>query len=132
MAVACLKHFEHRKPMTNRGADFQEDIQFRVLRRLHESPDLSQRTLAKELGISLGSVNYCFQALVGKGWIKVQNFSQSQHKLGYVYLLTPSGISQRSKLTAAFLKRKVAEYETLRREITQLQAELPPDPASAR
>lgn len=118
--------------MTNRGADFQEDIQFRVLRRLHESPDLSQRTLAKELGISLGSVNYCFQALVGKGWIKVQNFSQSQHKLGYVYLLTPSGISQRSKLTAAFLKRKVAEYETLRREITQLRAELPPDPASAR
>ena len=111
--------------MTNRGADFQEDIQFQVLRRLHETPDLSQRTLAKELGISLGSVNYCFQALVGKGWIKVQNFSHSQHKLGYVYLLTPSGISQRSKLTAEFLRRKLAEYEILRQEISQLEAELP-------
>ena len=111
--------------MPNRGADFQQDIQFRVLRRLHETPDLSQRTLAKELGISLGSVNYCFQALVEKGWIKMQNFGQSQHKLGYAYLITPSGLSQKTKLTAAFLRRKMAEYDSLSNEILELKAELP-------
>ena len=111
--------------MPNRGADFQKDIQFRVLRRLHETPDLSQRTLAKELGISLGSVNYCFQALVEKGWIKMQNFGQSQHKLGYAYLLTPSGLLQKTKLTAAFLRRKMAEYDSLSNEILELKAELP-------
>lgn len=113
--------------MTNRRAEFQEDIQFQVLRRLHETPDLSQRTLAKELGISLGSINFCFQALMEKGWVKVQNFSQSSHKMGYVYLLTPSGIAEKSKLTARFLKRKMEEYEALREEIEQLKAELPND-----
>lgn len=116
--------------MTSRRAEFQEDIQFRVLRRLHETPDLSQRTLAKELGISLGSINYCFQALMEKGWIKMQNFSQSQHKFGYAYLLTPRGIAQKSKLTVAFLRRKMAEYEVLSKEIEQLKEELLPDAES--
>lgn len=113
--------------MLNRRAEFQEDIQFQVLRRLHETPDLSQRTLAKELGISLGSINYCFQALMEKGWVKMQNFSQSQHKLGYVYLLTPTGIARKSRLTAEFLKRKTVEYDALRAEIEGLKAELPID-----
>jgi EPS-associated MarR family transcriptional regulator len=108
----------------NRKAEFQEDIQFQVLRRLHKTPDLSQRALARELGISLGSVNYCFQALMEKGWVKVQNFSQSQHKLGYVYLLTPSGIAHKSKLTTQFLKRKKAEYEVLKAEIEMLKSEI--------
>ena len=106
-----------------RLAGFQEEIQFEVLRRLHQSPDLSQRILAKELGISLGSINFCFQALVEKGWIKMQNFSQSQHKLRYAYLLTPAGIAEKSKLTAEFLKRKTAEYEMLKAEIEVLQAQ---------
>ncbi len=106
-----------------RLAGFQEEIQFEVLRRLHQSPDLSQRVLAKELGISLGSINFCFQALVEKGWIKMQNFSQSKHKLRYAYLLTPAGISEKSKLTAEFLKRKTAEYEALKAQIEVLQAE---------
>ena len=110
--------------MNFRRAEFQEDLQFQVLRRLHEAPDLSQRTLAKELGISLGSINFCFRALVEKGWIKVQNFSQSNHKMGYVYLLTPTGIAQKSRLTAKFLKRKLLEYEGLRMEIERLQADL--------
>ena len=110
--------------MNFRRAEFQEDLQFQVLRRLHEAPDLSQRTLAKELGISLGSINFCFRALVEKGWIKVQNFSQSNHKMGYVYLLTPTGIAQKSWLTARFLKRKLLEYEGLRMEIERLQADL--------
>lgn len=111
--------------IVNRRADSQEAIQFQVMRRLHEAPDLSQRTLAKELGISLGSVNYCFQALIEKGWVKIQNFGQSQHKLGYVYLLTPAGIAQKSKLTRAFLRRKMVEYQELLDEIEQLKAELP-------
>lgn len=111
--------------MNNRRDEFQQILQFQVLRRLHDNPDLSQRTLAKELGISLGSINYCFQALMEKGWVKMQNFSHSQHKLGYAYLLTPSGIAGKSRLTVQFLKRKKAEYAALHREIEQLQAELP-------
>lgn len=103
----------------------QEDIQFQVLRRLRERPDISQRELARELGVSLGSVNFCFQALVQKGWIKIQNFQQSNHKLGYMYLLTPAGITEKSVLTARFLARKMREYEALRREIELLQAEVP-------
>lgn len=106
-----------------RLAGFQEEIQFEVLRRLHQSPDLSQRILSKELGISLGSINFCFQALVEKGWIKMQNFSQSQHKLRYVYLLTPAGIAEKSKLTAEFLKRKTEECVALKAQIEALQAE---------
>ena len=105
-------------------AGFQEEIQFEVLRRLQQTPEVSQRTLARELGISLGSINFCFQALMEKGWIKVQNFSQSKHKLGYAYLLTPNGVAEKSKLTAKFLKRKVAEYEMLQAEIEALKAEM--------
>jgi EPS-associated MarR family transcriptional regulator len=104
-------------------AGFQEEIQFEVLRRLHQSPEVSQRTLARELGISLGSINFCFQALVEKGWIKMQNFSQSKNKLRYAYILTPTGVSEKSKLTSEFLKRKLAEYEALQREIEALKAD---------
>lgn len=89
---------------------------------------MSQRSLAKEFNISLGSINFCFQALMEKGWIKMQNFSQSRHKLGYAYLLTPSGITEKSKLTASFLKRKVVEYDALKEEIERLKSELPQEP----
>lgn len=109
--------------MPNKQDGFQEEIQLQVLRRLHDNPELSQRALAKELGISLGSINYCFKALMEKGWVKIQNFGQSQHKMGYLYLLTPTGIKQKSHLTTKFLKRKIAEYEALRKEIETLKAE---------
>jgi len=109
--------------MANKQAAFQEEIQLQVLRRLHKSPDLSQRALAKELGISLGSINYCFKALIEKGWVKIQNFGHSNHKMGYIYLLTPAGIKQKSNLTAVFLKQKLVEYEVLREEIESLRAE---------
>ena len=105
--------------------EFQKDLQFQVLRRLQEEPGVSQRSLAREFNISLGSINFCFRALMEKGWVKMHNFSQSKHKLGYVYLLTPSGIAEKSRLTASFLKRKVAEYEALREEIDRLKSELP-------
>lgn len=105
-------------------AGFQEEIQFEVLRRLHQTPEVSQRTLAKELGVALGSINFCLQALVEKGWIKMQNFSQSENKLRYAYLLTSDGVAEKSKLTAEFLRRKVAEYELLQAEIEALRSEL--------
>ena len=105
-------------------AGFQEEIQFEVLRRLHQTPQVSQRALAKDLGVGLGTINFCFQALVEKGLVKMQNFSQSKNKLRYAYLLTPAGVAEKSKLTMKFLKRKVAEYEVLQVEIQALRAEL--------
>ena len=115
-----MKHI----PQINKVAGFQEEIQLKVLRRLQQTPEVSQRVLAKELGISLGSINFCFQALVEKGWVKMQNFSQSPNKLRYAYLLTPTGVAQKSKLTAEFMKRKVAEYEALQLEIEILKSEI--------
>jgi EPS-associated MarR family transcriptional regulator len=111
----------------NKFPGFQEEIQFKVLRRLHQTPEVSQRVLAKEFGISLGSINFCFQALVEKGCIKMQNFSQSKNKLRYAYLLTPAGMAEKSKLTAKFMLRKVAEYEALQVEIESLKAEISVD-----
>ncbi len=105
-------------------AGFQEEIQFEVLRRLHQTPQVSQRALAKDLGVGLGTINFCFQALVEKGLVKMQNFSQSTNKLRYAYLLTPAGVAEKSKLTAEFLRRKVAEYEALQAEIETLKAEI--------
>ena len=105
-------------------AGFQEEIRFEVLRRLHQTPQVSQRALAKDLGVGLGTINFCFQALVEKGLVKMQNFSQSKNKLRYAYLLTPAGVAEKSKLTAEFLKRKVAEYEALQTEIETLKAEI--------
>ncbi len=95
-----------------------------MLRRLHQTPQVSQRALAKDLGVGLGTINFCFQALVEKGLVKMQNFSQSKNKLRYAYLLTPAGVAEKSKLTTEFLKRKVAEYEALQAEIESLKAEM--------
>jgi EPS-associated MarR family transcriptional regulator len=112
-------------------AGFQEEIQFEVLRRLHRTTQISQRALAKDLGMGLGTINFCFQALVEKGLVKMQNFSQSKNKPRYAYLLTPDGVAEKSKLTAEFLKRKVAEYETLQAEIQTLKAEMNSEKGSA-
>jgi len=109
--------------MTSRQSQLQEDTRFRVLRLLHQQPHLSQRQLAEKLGISLGAVHYCLNALIAKGQIKAQNFAGSQHKLHYVYLLTPSGIRQKAELTGRFLKRKLHEYEALKQEIEALRQE---------
>ena len=113
-------------------AGFQEEIQFEVLRRLHHTPQVSQRTLSKDLGVGLGTINFCFQALVEKGLVKMQNFSQSKSKLRYAYLLTPAGVAAKSKLTAKFLSRKVAEYESLQAEINVLKHELDFDRCGSR
>ena len=97
------------------------DVHFRVLHLLEEEPELTQRELAQKLGISLGSVNYCLKALVEIGHIKISNFNKNPNKSVYLYLLTPQGIAEKAKLTAGFLKRKIAEYRTLKKEIEFVQ-----------
>ncbi len=94
-----------------------------VLRALNERPDLTQRELARELGMSLGKANYCLRALLSKGMVKAQNFRHSENKRGYAYLLTPEGVAAKAALTRQFLARKRKEYDALRLEIEQLQAE---------
>src|SRR4029453_10675927 len=101
-----------------------EDTNLRLLRLLESKPNLSQRALARELGISLGKINYCLNALIAKGWIKVKNFRNSDNKLGYVYLLTPHGIESKAMITVHFLRNKLDEYEQLKREIALLQREV--------
>ena len=96
----------------------------KVLRLLQDQPDITQRQMAQELGISLGGLNYCLKALVEKGWVKMENFSRNPNKLKYAYLLTPRGIKAKTRLTAHFLKRKMVEYEALRVEIEYLKTEL--------
>jgi len=101
-----------------------DDIRFRVMRALEADPKLSQRDLAKALGISLGVVNYCLKGLVEKGQVKVTNFRASGNKLRYAYVLTPRGVLDKAKLTTDFLKRRMAEHEALRAEIAGLKKEL--------
>ena len=101
-----------------------EDARYRILKTLEANPDLSQRQLAEALGVSLGKVNYCLQALIGKGLIKAKNFSQSENKRRYLYVLTPAGIEKKAAMTKRFLHRKMAEYEALRIEIEEIQKEM--------
>ena len=101
-----------------------EETHLRVLRLLEANPQLSQRELAEALGVSLGKTNYCLKALLERGLIKIQNFRNSQNKAAYAYYLTPEGISRKTILTAGFLKRKLAEYESLKREIELLKTEV--------
>jgi EPS-associated MarR family transcriptional regulator len=101
-----------------------DSTHYTLLKTLEENPDLSQRDLAKKLGISLGKVNYCLNALVEKGFLKIGNFRKSDNKLAYAYLLTPQGIESRARMTVDFLKYKVQEYERLAREIEELKQEV--------
>jgi EPS-associated MarR family transcriptional regulator len=112
--------------MTSRRSLVQEDTYFRVLRMLEVNPDLTQREIAERLGVSTSGMNYCLNALIDKGWVKVQNYSQSKNKFGYIYVLTPQGIVEKVTLTSRFLKRKQAEYEAIRVEIDGLTSELSP------
>ena len=95
----------------------QEDTHFRVLRLLQDNPQITQRELSQKLGVSLGATNYVLRALLDKGAIKIQNFQASRKKLSYAYLLTPTGILEKARLTTQFLARKRAEYEALKAEI---------------
>ncbi len=101
----------------------REDLHFKVLHLLESRPALSQREIAEEVGVSLGAVNFCVKALIAKGHIKLANFKASKNKLGYVYVLTPSGIANRARLAVCFIERKVAQYEAIRAELDQLRSE---------
>jgi len=118
--------------MTSRQDQHQEDTYFRVMRLLEENPQMTQRELARSLGISLGGANYCMKALITKGWVKIQNFRNSQDKLAYTYLLTPTGITKKAALAANFLKRKMHEFKGLQAEIQSLQRDLARVPLASR
>ena len=102
----------------------QGEMRFKVLHALQQQPDMNQRQLAELLGVSLGKTNYLLRALVEKGLLKARNFRNSQNKLAYAYLLTPSGIAQKAELTRGYLERKTAEFEALKGEIERLKAEV--------
>jgi len=97
------------------------------MRVLEEDPTATQREIAKKLNVSLGGVNYCIKALVDRGLVKLNNFAKSERKMGYAYILTPEGITEKARITARFLQSKMAEYELLRKEIELLKCEMKKD-----
>jgi EPS-associated MarR family transcriptional regulator len=100
-----------------------EENRYKLLKLLHENPEMNQRDIAKSLGLSLGKVNFCLKAVIEKGWVKAGNFSKSPSKKAYVYLLTLHGIEEKAEVTRQFLARKQKEYEDLKLEIEELQNE---------
>lgn len=101
-----------------------DEYRYKILKLLSENPHISQRELSRELGISLGKVNYCIHALIEKGIVKASNFKNSQNKQAYAYLLTPKGIEDKAKVTVRFLDRKLSEIEALQAEIKELRREI--------
>jgi EPS-associated MarR family transcriptional regulator len=100
-----------------------EETHYKLMRLLEANPEMSQRDLARELGMSLGKANYCLRALVHKGWVKATNFKNSRNKAAYMYLLTPSGIERKATLAVQFLNIRMREYERLKTEIEQIRRE---------
>ena len=101
-----------------------QELEYRALKLVEQHPQITQRQLSKELGVSLGKAHYVVKALVEVGWIKLENFQRSDNKLGYAYLFTPAGVVEKAKITRQFLQRKQREYQQLKREIEQLQIEV--------
>ena len=101
-----------------------KDIHLDLLRKLEANPKYTQRELSQEMGVSLGKINYCMNKLIEKGWIKLSNFSHNPNKVNYIYLLTPKGIEEKTRLTFSFLKRKIIEYEILKDEINKLKEDI--------
>ena len=102
----------------------KSDAEYIILKKFEDNPYLTQRELSKELGVSLGKTNYIINALIDKGWLKLKNFKRSDKKLGYSYLLTTQGITEKAILAQKFLKRKSNEYNRLKEEIENLRKEL--------
>jgi EPS-associated MarR family transcriptional regulator len=101
-----------------------QEIHLKVLRQVENNPEITQRELAHRLGVSLGKANYCLQALIEKGFIKARNFQNSNNKRAYLYILTPQGMEAKARISVAFLRRKVEEYERLKTEIAMLEREV--------
>ena len=102
--------------LLNKSMDDNQD-HFNVLRKIQQKPESSQRELAEDLGFSLGKLNYCLKALKVKGLVKIKNFEKNPNKINYIYVLTPKGVAEKTKLTLNFMKRKMKEYDELKREI---------------
>ncbi|HEY0941075.1 MAG TPA: MarR family EPS-associated transcriptional regulator [Steroidobacter sp.] len=105
------------------AAMLTDEMRYKLMRLLEANPGMSQRDVARELGISLGKANYCLKALIRKGWVKVSNFKNSHNKVAYMYLLTPRGIESKATLTVKYLHIKIREYEALRVEIEEMRRE---------
>ncbi len=101
-----------------------DKTRYRLLKLLEANPQLSQRQLAEELGVSLGKVNFCLRALLDRGMVKVRNFRDSNNKIAYAYYLTPKGAREKVRTTVGFLKRKIEEYRTIEKEIEELKREV--------
>ncbi len=101
-----------------------DEYRYRILKHLEADPEISQRELAKALGISLGRANYCLKALIERGLVKANNFRNSNNRSAYAYYLTPKGFEEKARVTVAFLRHKLAEYEALKCEIDSLQSEV--------
>ena len=100
------------------------ELSIKLIKELERAPEQTQRALSQSCGVSLGSIHYCLNALIEKGYVKARNFKNAQNKMGYAYILTPSGIKLKKELTLAFLKRKQLEYEALQKEIRALKKDL--------
>jgi len=100
-----------------------DGMDYYLFKILQENPQISQRDLAARLGISLGKVNYCLHALIERGWVKVANFRKNNHKSAYAYYLTPKGIEEKARIAARFLRQKMIEFDTLKKEIEHLKQE---------
>lgn len=107
-----------------------EAWRLQMLKLLQDNPGLSQRQLAAQMGVSLGKANYCLRALVEKGLVKLGNFGKNPNKRQYAYILTPAGLEEKTRITLAFLRRKEAEFEAIRREIETLKGDLKPSRGS--
>jgi len=111
--------------MTNKRSKLQEDTRFRVLRLLDDNPEMSQREMAKAVGVSVGAMHYVLNALIEKGLVKLGNFTAAEDKRRYAYKLTLQGIAEKAAMTRRFLLRKIEEHDALKAEIDSLTAELP-------
>lgn len=101
-----------------------DELQHRIFKIIEKNPSINQRELSRELGISLGKANYCLKALVEKGWVKINNFRNNRNKLAYAYILTPSGIDEKTSVTLRYLKHKMREYDELKLAVEELKREL--------
>ncbi len=122
----------HRRAATERTQAVSDDLRYRLLRLLTAEPEISQRDLARRLGMSLGKTNYCVRALIDRGWVKMRNFRNSDNKLAYAYVLTPRGLHEKGTATSDFLRRKQHEFVQLEREIAELSAEVERPPAGGK
>lgn len=101
-----------------------EETRYRLIKKIETNPDISQRELASELGISLGKVNYCLKALINIGLVKAGNFARASNKTDYAYCLTPAGVKEKAAMTIRFLERKQQQFDQLKKEIEQLKGEV--------